>query len=263
MSVVTRRVSELRIAGIFLGLVAVGIGSATALADESGPSDPWKIDLSLYLWGAGIEATTVGGNELNMSFGDIAENLEFAFMGSFGGHKGRWSALADFIYLNVGMQKNTTGNLLGQPVNASVAVDLKGRVINFIGGYTAVQTDKLNFDVVFGARYLDLNTDLDFAIGDRGTSFSGSGDLWDAIVGVKGNVDVSEKWYFRYYLDAGTGDTIFTWQVLAGLGYSLPRLDIVFGYRYLDWKFEANDPGGKVFDDLNFKGPYSGVKFVF
>lgn len=260
---VTGRACVTRVTRTLLGFFAAGIFSAATLAAEPKPPDEWKIDLSLYLWGAGIEATTVAGNEIDMSFGDIVENLDFAFMGYFGGHKGRWSALADFIYLNVGMQENTTANLVGQPVNASVAVDLRGVVINFIGGYTAVQTDKLNFDVVFGARYLDLNTDLDFAIGNQSTSFSGSGELWDGIVGVKGNVDVSEKWYFRYYLDAGTGDTIFTWQALAGLGYSLPRLDIVFGYRYLDWKFEADDPGGKVFDDLNFKGPYSGVKFVF
>jgi hypothetical protein len=263
LSVVISRASALRIAGFFLGLAAVGIGSETVRAAEPKPSDEWKIDLKLYLWGAGIDATTVGGNELSVSIGDIAENLDFAFMGSFGGHKGRWSALADFIYMNVGMQKNTTGNLLGQPANASVAVDLRGRVINFIGGYTAVQTDKLNFDVVFGARYLGLNTDLGFAIGNQSMSFSGSGDLWDGIIGVKGNVDVSEKWYFSYYLDAGGGDTDFTWQAQAGFGYELPRLDIVFGYRYLDWNFAASDPGGRVFDDLTFAGPHAGVKFVF
>ena len=95
-------------------------------------------------------------------------------MGSFGGRKGRWSAIADFIYLNVGKQENSTANLVGQPVNASVAVDLKGTVINFIGGYTVVQTDKLGFDVVFGARYLDLDTALGFAVGNQTMSFSGS-----------------------------------------------------------------------------------------
>jgi hypothetical protein len=245
--------------GTLLGFFAAGIFSATALAADSKLSDEWKIDLDLYLWGAGIDATTVAGDELNMSFGDIVENLDFAFMGTFGGHKGRWFALADFVYLNVGKQENTTG----QPINASVGVDLKGLVINLIGGYTAVQTDKLNFDVVFGARHLDLSTDLVFAIGNQNMSFSGSGSLWDGIIGVRGDVDVSEKWYFSYYLDAGTGDTDFTWQALTGFGYELPRLDVVFGYRYLDWDFAANDPGGRVFDNLKFAGPHVGVKFVF
>ena len=68
---------------------------------------------------------------------------------------------------------------------------------------------------------------------------------------------------FLHYLDVGTGDTDLTWQALASLGYQFEHLDLVFGYRYLDWDFDENDPGGKTFADLDFNGPYAGVKFTF
>lgn len=239
------------------------IFSGTAIAAESEPSDEWQIDLTLYLWGAAISGTTVSGNDVEVQIADIIDNVDFAFMGSFGGHKGRWSALADVIYLDLSQQKNGTVNLMGQPVNTSAVVDLTGLVINFIGGYTVVQTEKLNFDVIFGARYLGLDTDLDFTIGNQPIPFSGSGSNWDGIIGARGHVDLAEKWYFSYTLDGGTGDSDFTWQARTGFGYQLPRLDIGFGYRYLRWEFAANDPGANVFRDLDFKGPYAGVKFIF
>lgn len=47
--------------------------------------------------------------------------------------------------------------------------------------------------------------------------------------------------------------------LLAGLGYQFKHFDIVAGYRYLEWDFDDSP----VFDDLNFNGPYAGIKFLF
>ena len=62
-----------------------------------------------------------------------------------------------------------------------------------------------------------------------------------------------------FHLDIGTGDSDFTWQVDAGIGYTFDACDVVLGYRYLSWDFDDNP----VLDNLNIKGPYLGVKFIF
>jgi hypothetical protein len=258
-----RKVPAMRAVGLILGLFLFGIYSAKALADDQDPPDKWKIDLNIYLWVASIGGTTVAGDEFDISLSDVVDSLDMAFMGSIGGHKGRWLALADIIYLDVGKEKSNTGSFLGQPINTSVGFDLNGTVVSLVGGYTAVQTENLNFDVIFGTRYLGLKTDLTFAVGSNVAPFSTSGNIWDGIVGVRGSFDLSEAWFFSYGLDAGTGESDFTGHARAGFGYQLPKLDVVFGYRYLTWKFASSDPGGRIFDDLDFKGPYAGVKFVF
>lgn len=52
---------------------------------------------------------------------------------------------------------------------------------------------------------------------------------------------------------------------LAGVGriwVSIRHSDAVFGYRYLDWEFEDDDPLGDALNNLNLSGPYGEVKFL-
>lgn len=247
------------IIAIFLLLTA----STPAFAAESESKYQWKFGAEVYLWGASIGGETATGEDLDISFTDLVEDLEFGFMGAAWVRNGKWSLLGDVIFLDVSDEERFNANLVGNPINTRVDVELKGWVINILGGYTAINTEKFMLNVVAGARYLYLDTDLKFDINDIKDSFSGSGHIWDGIIGVKGQANISEKWYISYYLDVGTGDTEFTWQALGGLGYKFKKLDAVFGYRYLDWNFDDDDPGGKTFDDLNFHGPYVGVKFAF
>ncbi len=73
--------------------------SATAAADAG--NDQWEYDASIYLWGAGIDATTQTGGDIDMSFSDILDDLNMTFMGGFGARKGKLSLLADVIYLDI------------------------------------------------------------------------------------------------------------------------------------------------------------------
>ncbi len=50
-----------------------------------------------------------------------------------------------------------------------------------------------------------------------------------------------------------------TWQASVGLGYQFKHFDIVAGYRYLEWDF--ND--SPAFDNIDFNGPFAGIKFLF
>ena len=136
-------------------------------------------------------------------------------------------------------------------------------IVTLAGGYAAVKSEGAVLSVIFGARYLDLDAHLEFDINGLKEPFSGAGHVWDGIVGMRGRVDLSKRWYFSNYLDMGTGASDFTWQALPGFAYQFKLLDVAFGYRYLDWSFDENDPGGETFADLDVGGPYAGVKFKF
>ena len=88
---------------------------------------------------------------------------------------------------------------------------------------------------------------------------SGSGSNWDGMIGVRGEVLLNSNWFIPYHLDIGAGDSDFTWQAFAGLGYRFKHFDLLVGYRYLSWEFEDN----AALDDLNLSGVGAGIKFYF
>ena len=190
-----------------LPLLSVGVLVAAPLnagADDSGISDRWQYAASIYLWGAGIDATDARGADVNVSFETLINNLNMAFMGNFEARRDKWSMLADVIYLNVGANNSgkvpvavAPGTNVDVKVNASV--ETKGLVLNFIGGYTLWQTPEASLDLLAGARYLDLQLDfgLSAAVGPnvRARTFSDSDSMWDGVIGVKGHADLNPKWY--------------------------------------------------------------------
>ena len=140
----------------------------------------------------------------------------------------RFSVLSDFVYLNVG---NTASqfksvNFAGRPsfpitgaVQTSVGMNLNATIWTLAGGYTVVQGDWGNFDVIAGFRYLRVIASVDYNLaltltGPRGNgatfggvgSVSGRGDIWNGIGGFRGRVRISNTGLFiPYYFDIGAG----------------------------------------------------------
>ncbi len=227
---------------LFFSLLIDVTGPVCASIPDS--IDQWEVDLQLHLWAALPDGTTARGNDLQIDVLDLLDNVDFFYMGSIGAHTDRWLVLGDVLRFSLSGQDTDTVTVLGRPVDTSFNFGLGGWVLNVVGGYRALKTDRASLDVIFGARYFHLNADLAVAVGNQGLPLSGSSNLVDGIIGVKGNVGITDHWYFSYELDGGTGDTDSTWQVKTGAGYQLEKLDIVFGYRHLRWNFADNDPGG-------------------
>jgi hypothetical protein len=101
------------------------------------------------------------------------------------------------------------------------------------GAYRIFETDSPELNVLGGARYLELDTDLDIQIHAIGVnqSYSDSGSVWDGIVGVKGNLDLSGKRDISYYADVGADNSTMTWQALGAVNDRFSRVDAVLGYR--------------------------------
>ena len=126
--------------------------------------------------------------------------------------------------------------------------------------YSIFENDTFKLDLLAGARYLYMDVDLQVNLdGVRDRERSRSGDVWDGIVGVKGEVMLNEKWYMPYYADVGTGDSDLTFNLFGGIGYRFSRVDLIAGWRYLRWNFDDDT----VLDNMYINGPIVGAKIRF
>ena len=221
-------------------------------------SDSWKYTASLNLFMAGIGGETADGGDIDISFSDILDNLDMTVMGTFGAQKGKWGLLADVIYLNISEDVNVPINL--DPPVSITNVEMKSWIVTPMVTYRVMEEEQLTLDLAAGARYLYIKIPLEF---NNVVTDSPSGDVWDAIVGVRGQYKIDEKWYMPFHFDVGAGDTDMTWQAFAGVGYKYESFDLIAGYRYLEWDFDDGDRGGEVLNDLTVDGPIIGLKWYF
>jgi hypothetical protein len=238
------RLLQALLAGILL------VGASLAQAEDSDADSGWQFAIAPYLWGAGIGGKTQAGSSIDISFDDLFDNLESALMVSFEARKNKWMILADYIYLDVAAT--------GQPGLRPITMNLKSKVAHLAGGYNLYQ-DKSRLDLIFGARNFDLDLGLTVQTGPPG-SVSQSGNILDGIVGVKGQLGLSKRWYLPYYVDIGTGDSDLSWQAMAGASFRAAKwVDLALVYRHMEWDL-GND---KPVADINFSGPAFGAIFRF
>lgn len=253
--------------------LALAIAPLAAQAADSTGDDDWRYGASIYLWGAGIKGKTASGfggrsADFDVDFDDVLKNLNMAFMGAFEVRKSRWSLLADVIYLNAGIDKAAHVSVPFVPGSSSrikVDADLKTKVwlVNLVGGYNVWSADRGSLDAIAGARY--ANVKLDLRPGANLGRFSASADLspsvtvWDAVIGARGHLNLYEQWYAPYYVDVGTGQSDFTWQALAGLGYRFKWGDVSLSYRHIGWNY----PSKEEIKNFKLSGPLLAATFHF
>ena len=255
---------------VFAGIMAVFLFFTTPLtakAADTYNSDDWEYSASVYMWMPSMKGETNFGADFDIDFGTLLDNLKMTFMGAFEARNGDWSLFTDVVYLNVGASKSATvtgdgpfGLYKGRDIN----IALKTWIITLAGGYNIVDSEKSRLDIIAGTRYfyVDLNLGLKIDVGpvrifDR--SVSVSNHVWDAIVGVKGHVNIDANWYLPYYFDIGAGGSDLTLQAMAGVGYKFDWGDVLLTYRYLHYDYDSDFP----LANLDVSGPLLGAKFRF
>lgn len=239
--------------------LGLGLAGPAAAADEAPAPDDWRFEADVYLWGASLGAETIRGDEFDVGFDDIINNLNFAFMGTLGARKDKWSLLTDLIYLNVEGSQRTTANIVDVPVEVSAKLNVQSVISTTAGGYQVFEMAGTGIDLLAGIRYLWLDTDLDFDLGPRQAEASGIGSVIDGIVAVRGRTDITDSWYLTYLADVGTGQSDLTWQALGTINYSFGVVSLAAGYRYLKWNFDDEYP----LANLDVQGPLLGLRFDF
>ena len=255
-----------------LGLV-VSVGPADAQTTET---ESWQFALSVYGYLPSISGTAYfpvpgTGASFNLNQSDLISNLKMTFMGAFDAHHGRWGFFTDVLYLDLGRRNTNVHDFtigdVGIPAGTTsdVSFDMKSWIANAVGEYRVLSEGGSTLDVVAGLRYLSLKERLEWnftgSIGSlpeaaRSGNQEISNKTVDGIVGVKGQLRGDGGWTMPFYLDVGTGGSLFTWQGAIGLAYIFHWGEVGLLYRYIDFRFDSSK-----LQDLTIAGPMVSATF--
>jgi opacity protein-like surface antigen len=239
--------------------------SADVAAPE--PSDGWTFTAAAYLWGAGIDGQSgvfgLPPQDVDLSFSDILQDLNFAFMGLGEARYGRFFVGMDLTYTNVGSDVDNPRPESDEKLIDKIDVDTTSWMVTGLGGYSIFQTEELTLDLFGGARYWSVDTDfeVDFtALPDR--DFNDGASWVDPLAGVKMRIDVTEDVFISSWgMIGGFGvGSDLMWDLMAGAGYSFTEhFDVFAGYRAVSVDYSDD---GFVYDMVQ-QGPVLAGVFRF
>lgn len=237
---------------IFVLLIIVLITPLSLKAEQADSTLQHRV--SLYLWGAGMSGhmgNAIAGAPVDISFGDIMDNLEAGLMANYRLKGGKWAFNFDYIYLNITPSSDVP------PAN----VDLKQSIVELSAGYE-IQPE---LEVVAGIRYVDIDMNATVNITPTPPTITGADDWIDPIVGLDYRRALSDKWRFYGRADIGgfgIGSDL-TWQLAGYFGYApSENWNLYAGYRHLDFDYESDDDQ-KFFYDITVSGPLIGFGYHF
>lgn len=213
------------------------ISSGQSATNPSG----WAFDIMPYVWFATINTTvnlnlppTLGGTvsaDSSVGFGELVPHLHFGAMVAADAQYDRFSLLTDIMYLSLGGTASHIRSVnfpnhplipISSTVEASAGMNLQSTIWTLAGGYTVLQGDWGNFDVIAGFRYFPMSTRINYSLGltitgPRGNgatfggigSVSGNADIWNGIGGFRGRIR-NTALFIPYYFDIGAGGSNLT-----------------------------------------------------
>jgi len=258
----TKQLSKKTIVFSTLLMVMALASAGPVFAANTSSSSDWEYLADIYLWGANLKVDTTGGQEVKLPFYQVLNDLDFAFMTEFGARNDKWSVMADVIYMNLSQKNHLRDDTLpdGTAVTINDKIDLSAWFVTPTVGYALHNADDARIEVIGGVRYFWV--DLGIAIDVNDTEVfnkSSTKGFWDGIIGMRGNINLSQNWYLPAYFDVGWGSSgSSTWQAYTGVGYHFSKFDMSLTYRYMDYEFDHISAS-----DLIIKGPQLGAVFKF
>ena len=259
------------------------LGALTAQAGPAVPDGQWHFGVTPYLWLPTIHTTfdfslpPDEGGSLENELGP--KDLNFALLLNAEARLDDWAVTGDLIYLDLSSSSSRVTSVgerdhvvsIPRERNAGTQTDLSAYTASLAGSYTAWRGPAATVDVLAGLRVLHIEAGMDWrlatTVAGSGFTLSRSGHadgdvtLLDGLVGVRGRAWFGDtgKWFVSGYGDVGAGDSALTWQAFGALGYTMGWGEALVGYRYLSY----DQSGGKLVQDMSFKGPLVGVAFRF
>jgi opacity protein-like surface antigen len=248
-----------------LAVLAANLAAPAAAADlaNGAATVGWQFEVTPYVWlptiGGTFRGDAAGGGSTDFEVkpGSYLKGFESGIAVTGEVRKGRVFVYSDLMYLRLGSENSTVigvdpGLVLDTSFNFKMAM------WSIVGGYAVATGDWGRVDAFAGARMAGTDFtgsfDLSFkpaASGRSTNSFAGSETIWNGIVGTKGRIQLNRAWFLPFYADFGTGDSNFTYQLAAGIGYQTGWLGVSAGWRTLVMNQAADEP----VDTLTLKGP--------
>lgn len=241
---------------LLLALLAVSPGPAFA-------SD-WEHTAIVYLIGAGIDGRAGVGpveGDVDVSFGDILDNLDFGAMAAYRADNGPFAVVADVIYMDLEGDKGGLGPFGG----TRATVELEQLVVELDGSIAV--TERL--DAYAGLRYWDVDSTVTVVGGGPvGEDINGSlsEDWVDLLYGLRYALPLGEKWMLVWRSDMapfGTGSD-FSWHTTAYADWRLgEHAHAVIGFRWLDVDYDDGEGANRFLMDVSEGGPTVGFAWQF
>jgi hypothetical protein len=229
--------------------------------------DEWQFRITPYLWFAGVkgEASTIPGAPvapIDVSSSQALEDTEASFMGVFEVKKGKHGGFLDVLYSDV--QSDTA--LIPAPIGLTLRTTSKSTLVTAAYAYELYNRDQGSVDVFGGARYWEVDTQLDFGGGLgllAGRTIRNKEDWVDPLIGIKASSALGgSKFFVSGILGVGgfgVGSDNF-YDASADIGYQWNKtIGTTLGYRVFDVKYED----GTFFYDVRQEGWLLGVSFAF
>lgn len=254
-----------------LSASAADIAPEAAPQQEMLPGKQWTFSVAPYFWAAGLEGDVgVFGLKpvnIDMSFGDIFDNLRFGGMLVGEAHNGTWGVVADLIYVKIESDGSVTRTVAGVPVNLAAGVETSSLTATIMGEYRVLAKPTATVDLMAGARIWSVNNDISVSVAVDGPPIAAlsasDGSTWvDPVIGAKARIDITPKWYLLGWglIGGFSAGSDLTWDLLGSVGYQFnDRFSLVAGYRALGVDYD-ND--GFVYDVVQH-GPILGAVFRF
>ena len=132
---------------------------------DSKSGDEWVFSVSSYLWAAGITGTAgtlpnLPPTEVDESFSDIFDDLDFAGMMMVSARKGRFGMTGDLQYV-----ETTAKDTAAAPIFLSQELVSKSFMLSLLGEYVALQEGNSVLRLSAGARLWSVDTELKLSSG--------------------------------------------------------------------------------------------------
>lgn len=255
-----------------MAMLTMTAATITQAQETPAPGGAWQFEFTPYIFGSALSGTTGVGRvtaDVDMSFGDILNNLDSGFMALFEARKGLWSFGIDGVYFKLENEK--TGSWQGPGGIGSITGDLEATMTEQVYQPAVsyrLRADSILLDVIGAARYTQLDSALDLTFttgpllpgGSR--SLSAGESWWDPVIGMRIIAPVAQHWSLVGYADIGGfgigSDT--TYQLIAGANWQFAdSFSAKAGYRYFYQDFEDD---GFVWD-MAADGAYLGLGIQF
>ncbi|TMJ14837.1 MAG: hypothetical protein E6G94_08595 [Alphaproteobacteria bacterium] len=238
----------------------------TANVDPAGPPadapSSWEVEITPYFWLAGMKGDLdipvgSGNVDFDNSFSDVLGKLKFVFMGAVDVRHGRFVAMADTIYLNLGVEAKG----IHDPQFVTGRLDSKLFFSTLSGGYRIVDKGPFFVDLVAGLRYITIDNDLRLQGPVKTREGKASGSDLAPLVGARMRVPLGKDWGLVLYGDTGGfASSDIKWQLIGTVQWDISRhWRAIAGYRHMDIHHRRDD------QDFNIAltGPLLGFSYRF
>ena len=248
-----------------LGYALTFVVAFAVLPVSAQEDDNLKWSVTPYIWAPhttvdiNVLDQSIGNDEL--SFSDLLDKLDAAFMIHVEAGRGKWSAFGDMTYLST---SDTT-----ETAQFVIDTDSKQLFLDAAIAYWPNGVDS-NLNVFAGIRHSDFDARFRISLGNTPASEPRlNRDYTDVLVGLRYYHDFSERWAFVARGDASFGPSEGTKLLRANLAWKVGKRrqnSVLLGYELKQAEFA---PGLLESDlelltvDFDYHGPMVGFNFRF